>query len=48
MYIFLEITNNRTENTINVIGSVSVFIMWVKMFYWMRIFKTYAAFIRMV
>lgn len=36
------------ENTVNIVGSFAVFIMWVKFFYWMRIFKSYAAFIRMV
>ncbi len=29
-------------------GSVAVFIMWIKLFYWMRLFKSFSAFIRMI
>ena len=47
-YVYLEIKNTRSENTVNLIGSISLALMWVKMFYFMRIFKSYAAFIRMV
>ena len=47
-YVYLELRNTRSENTVNLIGSVSISIMWLKLFYWMRIFKSYAAFIRMV
>ena len=47
-YVIMEIQNTHTENQVNMIGSIAIAIMWVKMFYWMRIFKSYAAFIRMV
>ena len=47
-YVFCELNNAFEENTINLIGATAVLIMWLKMFYWMRIFKPFAAFIRMV
>ena len=47
-YVFCELNNALAENSINLIGSVAVLLMWIKMFYWMRIFKPFAAFIRMV
>ena len=47
-YVYCELNNKLNENKINLIGSICVGIMWVKMFYWMRIFKSFAAFIRMV
>lgn len=47
-YVFCELNNAFSENTINLIGAVAIAIMWLKMFYWMRIFKPFAAFIRMV
>jgi hypothetical protein len=47
-YVYLELTNVWPEYIVNIVGSIAIFIMWVKFFYWMRIFKSYAAFIRMV
>ena len=47
-YVICEMNNYLEENQINLIGSICIAIMWVKMFYWMRIFKSFAAFIRMV
>lgn len=47
-YVFCELNNRLDENKINMIGSIAVGLMWIKMFYWMRIFKPFAAFIRMV
>ena len=47
-YVFFELSNRFSENTINLIGAASIAIMWTKMFYWMRIGKRFAAFIRVV
>jgi hypothetical protein len=47
-YIVCELNQYLDENTINLIGSIAVGIMWLKMFYWMRIFMPFAAFIRTV
>ena len=47
-YVFCELNNALSENSINLIGSVAVLLLWIKMFYWMRIFKPFAAFIRMI
>ena len=30
------------------VGSFAMLFMWVKMFYWLRLFKEYSAFIRMI
>ena len=48
LYVFAELRNTFSENTINLIGAASIAIMWTKMFYWMRIGKSFAAFIRVV
>lgn len=38
VYVFCEINNYVDENTINLIGSIAILLLWIKMFYWMRIF----------
>ena len=48
LYVFAELRNSFSENTINLIGAICIIIMWTKMFYWMRILKPFAAFIRIV
>ena len=48
LYVFARLRNIFSENTINLIGAASIAIMWTKMFYWMRILKPFAAFIRIV
>ena len=48
LYVFSELRNSFSENTINLIGAICIIIMWTKMFYWMRILKPFAAFIRVV
>ena len=37
-----------TMNTLRLIGSVTAFLMWIKTFYWMRLFKTSASFITLI
>lgn len=46
-YIGLELTGNK-GNDVNVLGSVSCLLLWTKLFYWMRIFKPFSAFIRII
>ena len=48
LYVYSELNNTFSENTINLLGAICIIIMWTKMFYWMRIFKPFAAFIRIV
>lgn len=48
VYVYSELNNTFSENTINLLGAICIIIMWTKMFYWMRIFKPFAAFIRIV
>ena len=48
VYIWGEITNGITYNYLQVIGSIAVMLMYFKLFYWMRLFKPFSAFIRMI
>ena len=48
LYVYSEMRNSFSENTINLIGAICMIIMWTKMFYWMRLLKPFAAFIRVV
>jgi len=47
-YVFGEITNGVDHATLQVIASFCIFLMWFKLFYWMRLFKPFSAFIRMI
>ena len=47
-YIYGEVTNEISHYNLQIVGSVAVFIMWIKLFYWMRLFKPFSAFIRMI
>jgi hypothetical protein len=46
--MYLRLSGSVTTDRLNVIGSIAIMIMWTKMFYWMRIFKPFASFIRIV
>jgi len=48
VYVFGEITNSIDHEQLQVIGSIAIFMMWFKLFYWMRLFKPFSAFIRMI
>ena len=48
VYVFGEITNGISHEQLQVIGSIAIFLMWFKLFYWMRLFKPFSAFIRMI
>lgn len=48
VFLYGEVSNNINNDTLQVIGSVAILLMWVKMFYWMRLFKPFSAFIRMI
>lgn len=48
VYVYGEITNNISYGWLQVIGSCAVMLMWFKLFYWMRLFKPFSAFIRMI
>lgn len=47
-YVFFEVTGVVTPVVNNVLGSVAVLLLWVKLFYWLRIYRAFSAFIRMV
>jgi len=47
-YVFGEVSNAIHPDLLQVIGSVALLMMWFKLFYWMRLFKPFSAFIRMI
>lgn len=46
-YILLSLTTQETPS-LNVLGAFSCFLLWIKLFYWMRLFKAFSAFIRII
>lgn len=47
-YVYGEVTNGIHPDQLQVIASISLLLMWFKLFYWMRLFKPFSAFIRMI
>ena len=48
IYVFGEVMNAISHETLQIIASFAIFLMWFKLFYWMRLFKPFSAFIRMI
>lgn len=48
VYAYGEISNSIEPDQLQVIASVALLLMWFKLFYWMRLFKPFSAFIRMI
>lgn len=48
VYVGGEVTNNIAHENLQILGCIAVFLMWIKLFYWMRLFKSFSAFIRMI
>jgi len=48
VYVQGEVTNSISHENLQVYASIAVFLMWFKLFYWMRLFKPFSAFIRMI
>ena len=47
-YVYLRLSHKLSYDNLGVLGSGILAILWVKMFYWMRIYKVFASFIRVV
>ena len=51
-YMFCSITGDLDKTTgwfnLNILGSVAVVMLWMKLFYWLRIFKPFSQFIRII
>lgn len=47
-YVVLELVSGNVGNNVNVLGSFACLLLWVKLFYWMRLFKPFSAFIRII
>ena len=48
VFMFLDLLTNTNTDVLNVISAVAVLILWMKLFYWLRLFKPFSAFIRMI
>lgn len=48
VFVYTELNNSLPVATINVIGAFAVVLLWFKMFYWLRLFKPFSAFIRII
>jgi len=48
LFIYFQFFHDISQAMNNLIGSVAVLLLWVKLFYWLRIYKEFGAFIRMV
>ena len=47
-YVYCEITNVISHQDLQLVASVATLLLWFKLFYWMRLFKPFSAFIRMI
>jgi hypothetical protein len=47
-FIFFEFFGTMSPTALNVLGSFAVVLLWVKLFYWLRLFKDFSAFIRII
>lgn len=47
-YIYFELFKTIPNGALNLLGSVAVVLLWVKLFYWLRLFKPFSAFIRII
>jgi Ion transport protein len=47
-FVFFEYSQMISETNNNILGAGAVLLLWVKLFNWLRIFKSFSAFIRMV
>lgn len=48
MFSYFEFTGRVKDETTFIISSLAVFLLWLKLFYFMRLFKPTASFIRMI
>jgi len=46
VYFDFSVTISREAN--NILGAVAVLLLYIKLFYWLRIYKSFSAFIRMI
>ena len=48
VYVACELTNALPFGKLQLIATVATLLLWVKFFYWMRLFRPFSAFIRMI
>lgn len=47
-FVYFNLTGAIGPETNNVLGSIAVVLLYIKLFYWLRIYKSFSAFIRMI
>jgi hypothetical protein len=48
VFVYLKVANKISPNPLNVLGSFAMVLLWFKLFYWLRLFKPFSAFIRII
>jgi len=48
LYVFFQLTGSMEQKTLNIMAAFAVFLLYMKLFYWMKLFKPYSAFIRVI
>lgn len=48
LYLYGEVSNTIAYDNMQIIGAIAIMLMWFKLFYWMRLFQPFSAFIRMI
>ena len=44
----MELGGWVSDELLQILGAIVIFLLWFKLFYWMRLFKPFGAFIRMI
>ena len=47
-FILLDLFTSTSSEVLNLISAAAVLVLWMKLFYWLRLFKSFSAFIRMI
>ena len=48
LFTGLDLLTTTNTEVMNVIAAFAVLVLWLKLFYWLRLFKSFSAFIRMI
>lgn len=47
-YVACDLGNWVDHENLNLIGAFAALLLWIKMFYWMRLFRSFSSFIRII
>ena len=48
LFVFFDFSGSITKESNNILGAFAVLLLYIKLFYWLRIYKSFSAFIRMI